>query len=70
MYQPHGNLAAPPPPVSRSRGEAGQNERYIMTLAIFILGLIAGSTLLLALFIWGAMDDMERLHDEDDGEWL
>lgn len=42
-----------------------------MTLAImFVLGLIAGSTLLLALFIWGAMDDMERLHDEDDGEWL
>lgn len=41
-----------------------------MTLTImFVLGLIiGGSTLLLALFVWGGMDDMERLRDEDDGD--
>lgn len=42
-----------------------------MTLAImFGLGLIVGGGLVLGLFIWGAMDDMRRLHDEDDGESL
>lgn len=42
-----------------------------MTLAImFLLGLTVGGVLVLGLFIYGAMDDMNRLHDEDDGESL
>jgi len=43
-----------------------------MTLAImFVLGLmVGGSIMLLALFFWGEVDDVKRLHDEDDGERL
>lgn len=55
----------------RSRGKAGQTVRDEMTLAImFLLGLTVGGVLVLGLFIYGAMDDMNRLHDEDDGESL
>lgn len=45
--------------------------RDIMTLAImFLLGLAIGGALIFAIFIYGAINDMERLRDEDDGESL
>lgn len=40
-----------------------------MILALAILGIAAAFTLLV-LLLNGALRDMERLHDEDDGEWL